>query len=171
MNKLESFVYNRVKNNYIVKNALRNLYQGFYDLLPNYPSRFSVNPIVRENSFFGFHDCCPFSMDGTKHLAYKLHIPLRMPGKDDLLEVGYWTGKDYEQWVRIGETGAWNYHKGSRLQWINGKECIYNNVVDGVLKSTIVDVHTGEKRVIDWAIDTVSPDGRLATTFSYERLQ
>lgn len=171
MNKLESFVYNRVKNNYIVKNALRNLYQGFYDLLPNNPSRFSVNPIVRENSFFGFHDCNPFSMDGTKHLAYRLHIPLRMPDKDDLLEVGYWTGKDYEQWVRIGETGAWNYHKGSRLQWINGKECIYNNVVNGVLKSTIADVHTGEKRVIDWAIDTVSPDGRLATTFSYERLQ
>ena len=32
MNKIEEFVYTRVKNNYVLKNFLRNMYQGFYDL-------------------------------------------------------------------------------------------------------------------------------------------
>ena len=44
MNKIEAFVYKRVKNNYVLKNLLRNMYQGFYDLLPNYESKFIVKP-------------------------------------------------------------------------------------------------------------------------------
>lgn len=171
MNKIESFVYNLVKNNYVVKNALRNLYQGFYDLLPNYDSQFSATPVIRENSFFGFHDCSPFNKDADKHLAYRLSMPLRMPERDDLLEVGYWTSPDFSQWVSLGTTGAWNYHKGCRLQWVSPSECIYNNVKDGQLMATIQNITTLEKRDVSWSVDTVSSDGRFATSFSYERLQ
>ena len=46
MNKIEAFVYKRVKNNYVLKNLLRNMYQGFYDLLPNYESKFIVKSLV-----------------------------------------------------------------------------------------------------------------------------
>ena len=171
MNTIEKFVYNRVKNNYLLKNAVRNVYQGFYDLLPNYESRFTAAPIVKENYFFGFHDCKPFSADGTKHLAGRLNIPLRMPTEQDLLEVGYWTGADFGLWVKVGETGAWNYHKGCRLQWVNAEECIYNQVKDSRLCAEMVHIATGDRRTIDWPIDTVSPDGLWATSFSYERLQ
>ena len=171
MNKIESFVYNKVKNNYVIKNLLRNAYQTFFDLLPNYESTFREAPILRENSFFGFHDVTPFSSDGTKHLAYRLTIPLRMPTRDDLLEVGYWTGEHFSQWVHVGDTGAWNYHKGCRLQWVDATRCIYNAVKDGQLCAEVADVETGEKCHLSWPIDTVSHDGRQATTFSYERLQ
>lgn len=171
MNKIESFVYNIVKNNYILKNLVRNTYQGLYDLMPNYDSSFCRTPIELPNSFFGFHDCNPFDKDATKHLAYKLNIPLRMPDKEDLLEVGFWTGQNFNQWVKLGDTGAWNYHKGCRLQWLNDDECIYNNVRNGVLCAEIVSVDGKNRRYIDWPIDTISPDGRYATTFSYERLQ
>ena len=171
MNKIESVVYNIVKNNYWLKNIVRNIYQGCYDLLPNYDSTFKGEVIVREDCFFGFHDLDPFSVDATKHLACRLDIPLRMPGKDDLLEIGYWTGQDYSQWVSLGKTGAWNYHKGCRLQWVNERECIYNMAEKEMLKSTIVNIDTLEQHIIDWPVDTVSPDGQFATTFSYERLQ
>jgi len=172
MNTIEKFVYNRVKNNYLLKNTIRNIYQGVYDLLPNYESTFKTSPIVIENSFFGFHDVTPFSQDGKMHLANYLTIPLRMPTKNDLLKIGYWTGENFNKWVELGETGAWNYHKGCRLQWISfSSMCIYNQAIDGALCAEIVNVDTGNKRKIDWPIDTVSPDGSLATTFSYERLQ
>ena len=88
MNKIESFVYNRVKNNYVIKNLLRNIYQCVFDILPNYDSHFAPPPIVIENTFFGFHDVTPFSSDGTKHLAGRLSIPLRMPEKGDLVYDG-----------------------------------------------------------------------------------
>lgn len=54
MNKIEEFVYTRVKNNYVLKNFLRNMYQGFYDLLPNYESKFAVTPLVKEDCFLDF---------------------------------------------------------------------------------------------------------------------
>lgn len=171
MNKIESFVYNKVKNNYVIKNLVRNAYQGFYDLLPNYESKFSMPPILKENSFFGFHDVTPFSADGSKHLAYRLNIPLKMPTRDDLLEVGYWTGENFSEWKHVGETGAWNYHKGCRLQWVDANTCIFNAVADGKLCAKMIQVETGQNTILSWPIDTVSYDGKLAATFSYERLQ
>lgn len=54
MNKIESVVYNIVKNNYWLKNIVRNIYQGCYDLLPNYGSTFKGEVIVRENCFSAF---------------------------------------------------------------------------------------------------------------------
>ena len=172
MNRLEAFVYQRVKNNYLLKDAVRNVYQAFYDLLPNYESRFQHDPIVLEDSFFGFHDVKPFSRDNSRLLAGRLSIPLRMPTKDDALEVGYYTGENYSQWHHLGNTHAWNYHKGCRLQWIGDSHLIiYNTCEGGWLNATICDVVTGEHRIIGWPIDSVSTDGHWATTFSYGRLE
>jgi hypothetical protein len=171
MNKIETFVYGLVKNNYLLKNAIRNIYQGFYDLIPNKESSFAHQPIVLENCFFGFHDLNPFSDDNNNILSNRLTISLRMPKKGDTLEVGFWSGKDFRTWTKVGETIAWNYHKGCRLQWIDKSRCIFNQAVGDVLKAEIRDIKSGEKAMIDWPIDTVSKNGEMATSFSYERLQ
>lgn len=172
MNKLEAFVYERVKNNYVLKDTIRNIYQGFYDLLPNYESKFADTPTVLEDSFFGFHDVKPFSSDNSRLLAGRLTIPLRMPTKDDVLEIGYFDGENYAQWHKIGETTAWNYHKGCRLQWAgDDSHIIYNTCEGGVLNATCCDLATGHKQVISWPIDHVNSDGTQATSFSYGRLE
>ena len=116
MNKIESYVYKKVKNNYLLKNSLRNIYQGFFDLLPNYDSKFSSSLLVREGYYFGFHDLDPFSRDSQKVLCNRLLISLRMPTPQDALEIGYLDGKDFSDWHCLAKTHAWNYHKGCRLQ-------------------------------------------------------
>lgn len=171
MNKLEAFVYERVKNNYVLKDAIRNIYQGFYDLLPNYDSKFPSEPIVLEDHYFGFHDVKPFSPDNKRLLSNRLTIPLRMPSRDDVLEVGFSDGPNYGAWHRLGETKAWNYHKGCRLQWVDGHHVIYNVCEADRLKSCICHTETGEKRLVSWPIDSVSANGLLATSFSYGRLE
>jgi len=171
MNKIEQFVYQRVKNNYVLKDFIRNVYQGFYDLLPNYDSRFSHQPIVLEDCFFGFHDVKPFSADNKLLLSNRLTIPLRMPTKDDALQVGYWSGDDFSEWHQLGETKAWNYHKGCRLQWVDKSHVIFNVCVDNVLKSCITGICDGQERLVNWPIDSVSADGHYATSFSYGRLE
>lgn len=171
MNKIESFVYHIVKNNYILKNLLRNIYQGIYDLLPDYDSWFLNEPIVREGFFYGFHDTTPFSRDNSLLLSNRLTIPLRMPTANDVLEVGLLTGNNYEEWRKIGETTAWNYHKGCRLQWLDDRRCIFNIVDDYKLKSKIFDIINKDETIINWPIDTASHDRRWATSFSYGRLQ
>ena len=171
MNKIEQFVYQRVKNNYVLKDFLRNIYQGIYDLLPNYDSQFNCEPVVLENSFFGFHDVKPFSTDNCLLLSNRLTIPLRMPTKNDVLEVGYYSGEDYSEWHKVDETSAWNYHKGCRLQWLDEHHIIYNTCKDDRLNATICDITTGAKQFVNWPIDSVSGDGKYATSFSYGRLE
>ena len=104
MNKIEAFVYRRVKNNYILKNLLRNVYQGFYDLMPRRASWTKIAPLVREGFFYGFHDTTPFSADDKKVLCNHLLIPLRMPTANDVLEVGYFTGEEFDRWVKVRRT-------------------------------------------------------------------
>ncbi len=173
MNKIERVVYDAVKLHPKVKLCIRNIYQTAFDLLPR-KKDWSENPVsYKEGYFYGFHDTCPFSFDNSKVLANHVLIPLRMPKPGEGLEVGYFNfdGKELQDYVKLGDSCAWNYHKGCRLQWVDSNRVIFNTAIGGVMKSEIVSIDTKESRIIDAPIDTVSPDGRYATTFSYERLE
>jgi hypothetical protein len=174
MNKLEKLVYDTVKHNPKFKIRIRNLYQSFFDLLPN-KKDFSINPILaKEGYFFGFHDVSPFSYDDSKLLANKLTIPLRMPDENDILEVGYFNvenGHQLGKYTKIGETRAWNYHKGCRLQWAGDNHIIYNDAEGDEMVSRLYNIHDKSTKTIPFPIDSASKCGKYAATFSYGRLE
>lgn len=175
MNKIEEIVYHALYSHPKLKLAVRNLYQGIFDLMPRKADFFNGNHQVKEGYFFGFHDVTPFSADETKVLACKLAYDLRMPKAGEGIDVGYldfMNGK-FADFHKIGETFAWNYHKGCRLQWLDDKEVIFNNAVDGKIVSTIVDLELKSSRFLPFPIDTAffSEKEQIATSFSYERLQ
>lgn len=171
MNKIEKVVYNLVKSNPRLKSFIRNIYQSVFDLLPDRDNWSSATIIEKKGYFLGFHDKSPFSFDEQYVLANKIEIPLRMPQKDDLLTVGFWNN-ELEQYTPVLKTYAWNYHKGCRLQWLgdNTHSFIFNNIVNGKLGANIYSIDNGETRELDYPIDTVSHNGKFATSFSYERL-
>lgn len=173
MNKIERLVYDVVKKNPAVKYLLRNAYQGFYDLLPH-PANWSLNEIhYKEDYFYGFHDCSPFSADETKLLAYHTTIPVRMPLADEALQIGYFdlsSDGSMNDYHVIGESWAWNYHKGCRLQWVDENTVIYNTAVDGKACAVLADLQGEEIARLSVPIDTLSKDGKYATSFNYERL-
>lgn len=173
MNRIEKIVYDFVKNNPRLKSAIRNIYQSIYDLVPDKANYSSSPLIVREGFFFGFHDVSPFSKDGLI-LSNKLEMseePMRMPTDKDPLTIGYWN-EDLTEFKSLGQTHAWNYHKGCRLQWLGekGDYIIYNDADAGNLVASIVSRDGNDKTHIDYPIDTVSHNGKYATSFSYERL-
>lgn len=174
MNKIEKLVYDTVKKNQHVKRAVRNIYQTVFDILPD-KRNFSKNPIqLKEGYFFGFHDITPFSHDDTKVLANKLTIPFRMNTAEDALHIGYFKFTDGQlgDFVPLGETHAWNYHKGCRLQWLGEGKVIYNAVTEGArLISKIFDIENQLETVMPFPIDHVSSDGAYASTFNYGRLE
>ena len=172
MNKIEKLVYDTLKSSPRIKIYIRNLYQSFFDILPN-KKDYSVNHIdLKEGHFFGFHDITPFSKDGTKLLANKLTIPFRMPERGDVLDVGYFPFENnLQDFRKVGETLAWNYHKGCRLQWLGTNSLIYNNAEGDKLISCIHDLDSNSKKSLSYPIDTVSACGQYATTFSYGRLE
>jgi len=175
MNKIEEIIYHALYSHPKLKLAVRNLYQGVFDLMPRKNNYFAGEYDVKEGYFFGFHDVTPFSSDETKVLACKYSFDLRMPKADERIEVGYLDFRDGKigDFHQMGATNAWNWHKGCRLQWLNEMEIIFNNAENGKIISTIINVATKERRNIPFPIDTAynSDLECIATTFSYERLQ
>ena len=174
MDKIESFIYNLVRNNPIVKNTIRNLYQSFFDLLPRKKEYFKYHFDFKEGYYFGFHDIQELSEDCSKLLVQRLSFDLRMPLAGETAQVGYLdfsTEGQLGEFHAIGNTSAWNYHKGCRLQWLDNQRVIFNSTDGGKLISRMVDVETGKSSVIGYPIDTVSHDSVYATSFSYDRLE
>ncbi len=173
MNKIEQLVYNTVKSNPGLKRGLRNIYQTFFDLLPSQKDFFKHDVKVFEGHYFGFHDVSPFSLDDKLLLSNRLTIPFGIPKKGDTLEIGYFEITENEQptYRGLAETKAWNYHKGCRLQWVEDRKLIYNDVHNSTLGSTMYNIDNKEVIKYNFPIDSVSPNGQYATSFSYERLE
>ncbi len=172
MNKLERVIYDVVKGNPKIKFFLRDTYQSLLDIIPieRCISAYPIN--VREGFFFGFHDHTPFSPDGRMLLSNRYSIGLRMPGKNDKLEVGYFHGETYSQWNKIDSTIAWNWQQGCKLQWVGqSSACIYNDFVKGKYISKIHDIKTGKVTEIPYPISSVSSDGKWAVGYSFERVE
>ena len=173
MNKLEQLVYGVVSKNPALKQTVRNLYQGCFDLLPRPKEFFQGDYDFKEGFYFGFHDVDPISKDGKMCLANKLPFDLKMPKPGEGEIVGYFNldGGKFGDFHNIGSAYAWNYHKGCRLQWVNDETVIHNTAIENKLRSRTYNVITGEERIINWPIDAISTDGKFATSFSYERLE
>lgn len=174
MNRIETVIYRLVRSNPTLKNAVRNLYQCLFDMLPRKDEYFKNEFDFKEGYYFGFHDLQEVSFDGTKVLANRLSFDLRMPQKGESEQVGYLdldSDGHLGNFHSLGETLAWNYHKGCRLQWVGNDSVAFNTYSDGRLVSRIADISTGTSREIGFPIDTVSHDSSMATSFSYERLE
>ena len=171
MNKIESFVYGHLKNNPLLKNYIRNIYQSVFDIFPRKKDFLPDNLIIKPNSFFGFHDQSPFSNDNKFILSNYLRIPLRMPTDKDFLEFGFYSGSRFENWNFLGTTYAWNYHKGSRLQWIANNRVIYNDWEKDHYVSKICTIDGGTAETLEYPIDSVASNGELASSFCYNRLE
>lgn len=90
------------------------------------------------------------------------------------MEVGYFdinNGKIGE-FHKIGDTYAWNYHKGCRLQWVNDDTVVFNTAYGDKLCCEIKDIKTGETTKHKYPIDAIYNNGKelFATSFCYERL-
>ncbi len=174
MNKFERIVYDLVKSSPWIKLAIRNAYQSTLDLLPNKPNILPDSASCKEGFYYGFHDTTPFSKDNYKVLANKLlKQELKMPKPEEPLSVGYFdfVNGQLKEYHEISKSYAWNYHKGCRLQWVADNRIIFNTAKDGKLCSEIVDIQSGKSTLLDRPIDTVSPCGRFAISFSYTRLE
>ena len=73
---------------------------------------------LKKDFSFGFHDVSPFSNDESKVLANKVSFDFRMPKAGESIEIGYFDFNDgkFGKFHKVGESYAWNYHMGCRLQ-------------------------------------------------------
>jgi hypothetical protein len=92
----------------------------------------------------------------------------------DRADIGVIDLKDRHQWTKIGESAAWNWQQGARLQWRPGRdEIVWNDrSADGKhYISRVYDFRTGKTRVLPRPIYDLSPDGETALTHDFERMK
>lgn len=74
---------------------------------------------------------------------------------------------------KLATTNTWNIQQGSMVQWLGpeyAKEIIFNDFRDGNYCSVILDVNTGEERIISKPVYSVSNDGQFGLTLDFSRL-
>ncbi len=170
MNPIEAVVYNIVKRNPNLKLKIRNAYQRACAFVPTRKVESPYEITVREGYWFGFHDKCPWSSDGSMLLANKLDVPLRMPLPHDYVEVGFFSGENQTEFHPVAKTRSWNYQQGCMLQWIGSSRLLVFNDYDGCSNvSRIYDPDAGLIRTLPEPVGAVSPDGQWAVSYSFER--
>lgn len=128
--------------------------------------------------FFGYYDKSPLSADGRYLLAMEVDFIDRVPTKDDVARIGFFTlnlqGNSSDvitsEFTLLTETHTFNWQQGCMLQWLGpdfSSRFIFNDCVDGQFVSIIYDVCTQEKRQLPYAIYAVN--GQQALCIDFER--
>ena len=122
--------------------------------------------------FCGFHDIRPWSPSGKYLLALETEESERLPGADDKATVGIVDlAQNSQEFIPIAETFAWNWHVGSRQQWLGDDRIIYNDTRDGQHVAVIRDIGSDSETVINCGVWTISPDRRWGIAPSFARLR
>lgn len=140
-----------------------------------YPALTRVSdPGTREHPVytgFFFYQCLQFDATGRYLLGMKVYFDYREIKPIDRAEVGFIDLKDHYKWTRIGETTAWNWQQGARLQWRPASdEIIWNDRSDdgASFVCRVYHFHTGKRRNLPRPIYDLSPDGSIALTHDFE---
>ncbi len=122
--------------------------------------------------FIGYYDIDPINRSRTKMLAHRVKFDGKPVGEGDYADVGYFDLNSME-YFKIGETLAWNWQQGSRLQWMPPyfeDEIIYNDILDDRFISIRYNTKTKERTSIPFPIYVIHPNGKESITVNYERL-
>jgi len=123
---------------------------------------------------FFFYQCQQFDPTDRYVLGMRVHCQNRDVQPTDRAEIGFIDLQDGYRWTRIGETTAWNWQQGARLQWRPGSdEILWNDRSDdgSHYVCRVYNFKTGARRTLPRPVYTPSPDGAVALTHDFERMK
>ena len=133
-----------------------------------------IRTITRGPRFhwFGYYDKFAFDPTDRFVLANEVDFEHRSPTQEDRIGVGMVDLDSGDEWVPLGESGAWCWQQGCMLQWRPGSESqvIWNDREQDRFVGRLLDVSSGNRISIDRPIYTISPDGAYALTVDFSRL-
>ena len=123
--------------------------------------------------FFGYYDKCPWDATGRYLLCMRVAFMHRPPGPEDIAVIGIVDLQEGNRWHPLAETTAWNWQQGTHLQWLGSapdRLIIFNTRERDHFAAVILDVRTGQRRLLPRPIYAVSADGRQAVTLNFARV-
>ena len=136
--------------------------------------KYNIRTLTRgpKHHFFGYYGICPWNKSETYLLGLEADFQNREPSTSDRVTIGLIDNKN-GKFERITETNSWNFQQGAMLHWnpLNpDSEIIYNDRENNQIVSKVMDINTGNTRVLDRAVNAISHNGRYALSLSYGRL-
>src|SRR5215475_816166 len=123
---------------------------------------------------FFFYQCLQFDKTGRYLLGMRVYFQNRPVQASDRADIGFIDLQDGNKWTKIGESTAWNWQQGARLQWRPGsEEIVWNDRSDDGKHYVcrVYDFRTGKKRTLPRSIYDLSPDGSTGLTHDFERMK
>ena len=176
--RLEQRINQQLNKYPSIKKNIKRIYQrAICAISPKFKSegniiRISPNDCEHEY-FFGYYDKSPWDASERYILCMKANDTWSDPtpkGVADILLIDTRHGNAVK---KIAETRAWNVQQGCMLQWLGpdfSSKILYNDYRDGTYCSVILEVASGNERVIKAPVYTVSSDGKIALTLDFSRL-
>lgn len=160
-----------------LKRRLKNLYQSIGMIISDKKTT-SVNKIyqISDNNgehLFGYYDKSPWSAEGDRIIYMHVMDASKNPTSSAKAEIIMKDLPSDSERV-VSTTSAWNVQQGSMLQWLGpnfNEKIIFNDYIEGQgFCAKILNVNTGDVRILPKPIYSVSQDGKYALTLDFSRL-
>lgn len=123
-----------------------------------------------KHHLFGFHDLLAFNPNNDKLLSLEVETINRPPLPQEKCSLGY-VDLYNNEFIKLGETNAFNYPQGARQQWLDNDTFIVNNQIGNHWGSEIYDVNSKSLvSQLDATCHCISKDGKFAYGINYSRL-
>ena len=160
-----------------LKKGIKRMYQRFFYTFSKkikYEGNIErISPNDGKEYFFGYYDKSPWDATGRYVLCMRANNTWSDVSPKEPLEIILIDTKNNNSWKKIANSKTWNVQMGCMAQWLGptfDKEIIYNDFRNNEYCSIILNVFTGEERIINSSVYSVSSDGQFALTLDFSRL-
>lgn len=177
MKRIESNVNSFLQRFPKLKKIVKRIYQfGMYIISSKIKSEGKIIPISPNDGmeyFFGYYDKSPWDASDRFILCMRAKDTYSHVAPQEPAEILLFDTKNNNSYIVLGKTHAWNIQQGCMLQWLGpdyNEKIIYNDFRNGKYCSVILNIKTGDEKIISMPIYCVSPDGKHALTLDFSRL-
>ena len=123
--------------------------------------------------FFGYYDKSPWDATGRYMICMRAKDTWSVPDPLDTADIMLIDTEDNNSIRKLATTHTWNAQQGCMAQWLGpyfSNRILYNDMREGKYCSVVLDITTGEERVLPMPAYTISADGQTALSLDFSRL-
>lgn len=123
--------------------------------------------------FFGYYDKSPWDATGRYMICMRAKDTWSVPDPLDTADIMLIDTEDNNSIRKVAATHTWNVQQGCMAQWLGpdfSSRILYNDMREGKYCSVVLDITTGEERVLPMPAYNVSADGKTALSLDFSRL-
>ena len=174
LDKLEIWVHDHLLKNDRIRHFCYGAYQRvLYHMSPKFKFEGDMSVVTPDDGYeylFGYYDKCPWSDDGRYLLALKVKNAYAVADSTVPAEIVRIDLESENACETLAKTNCWNVQQGCMAQWMDDDTILYNDFRNGDYCAVFLNLVSGEERIVNRPIYSVSPDRKTALSLDFARL-